>query len=168
MISGAARLGQAASSSLSRLSGGLIAATVALCLVAGAIAGWTMRNPDVMAVPVEPTVALPVLWVEPAWNAVVRHSSAEEQLHYALLQAPPDERVAAFLAVPGFFPHSHDQVSKAYTQLARIWYRRGDVDCARRRSNPSSRPGSLPRRMNRNLSQSCVLPSNCGRPTLTA
>ena len=49
-------------------------------------------------------------------------------MHYALLQAPRDERVAAFLAVPGFFPHSHDQVSKAYTQLARIWYRDCDVD----------------------------------------
>ena len=128
VISRAASLGQAASSSLSRLSGGLIAATVAACLVAGAIAGWTMRNPEVMAVPVEPKVALPVLWAEPAWNSVARHSSAEEQLHYALLQAPPDERVAAFLAVPGFFAHSHDQVSKAYTQLARIWYRNCDLD----------------------------------------
>jgi eukaryotic-like serine/threonine-protein kinase len=128
VASRAASLGQAASSSLARLSGGLITATVAACLVAGAIAGWTMRNPEVMAVPIEPKAALPVLWVEPAWNAVARHSNAEEQLHYALLQVAPDERVAAFLAVPGFFPHSHDQVSRAYTQLARIWYRNGNLD----------------------------------------
>jgi hypothetical protein len=110
------------------LSGGLIAATVTACLFAGAIAGWTMRNPEVMAIPVEPRAALPMLWIEPAWASVPRHPSAEEQLHYALLQAPPDERVAAFLAVPGHFPHALDQVSKAYTQLARTWYRSGDVD----------------------------------------
>jgi eukaryotic-like serine/threonine-protein kinase len=127
VISQAASLGQAASSSLSRLSGGLIAATVAASLFAGAIAGWTMRSPEVMAVPIEPKAALPVLWAQPTWNSVARLSSAEEQLHYALLQASPDERVAAFLAVPGFFPHSHDQISKAYTHLARIWYRSGDV-----------------------------------------
>jgi serine/threonine-protein kinase len=124
----AAGLGNALSGSLSRLSGGLITSTIAACLVVGAIAGWTMRSPDVMALPYEPASALPVLWVEPAWNAVARHPNADEQLRYALLQAPADERVAAFLAVPGFFPHSHDQVSKAYTQLARIWYRYGDLD----------------------------------------
>ena len=38
------------------------------------------------------------------------------------------ERVAAFLAVPGFFSHSHDQVSKAYTQLARIWFRDCNIE----------------------------------------
>jgi eukaryotic-like serine/threonine-protein kinase len=123
-----ANLGEAAARSLARLSGGLIAATIAACLVLGAIAGWTMRSPDVMALPAERSTALPVLWVEPAWNAVARQSSGQEQLHYALLQAPPDERVAAFLAVPGFFPHAFDQVSRAYTQLARIWYRNCDLD----------------------------------------
>jgi eukaryotic-like serine/threonine-protein kinase len=123
-----AGLGLTDSGILARLSGGLIAATVALCLVVGAFAGWMMRNPDVMAVPSEPSAALPVLWVEPAWNAVARQPTAEEQLHYALLQAPSSEQVAAFLAVPGFFAHSHDQVSKAYTQLARLWYRNCDLD----------------------------------------
>ncbi len=39
-----------------------------------------------------------------------------------------EERVAAFLAVPGFFSHSHDQVSKAYTQLARIWFRDSNLE----------------------------------------
>jgi serine/threonine-protein kinase len=121
-------LGKALSGSLARLSGGLIASTIAACLVVGAIAGWTMRSPDVMALPYEPTSALPALWVEPAWNAVARHANADEQLRYALLEAPANDRIAAFLAVPGFFPHSHDQVSKAYTQLARIWYRNCDLD----------------------------------------
>ena len=76
-----------------------------------------------MAVRSDPTVSIPVLWVDPSWSAVSRKASAEEQFHYALLEAPPEERVAAFLAIPGFFSHSHDQVSKAYTQLARIWFR---------------------------------------------
>jgi serine/threonine-protein kinase len=121
-------LAHAAAAALARVSGGLIAAIVGACLVVGAVAGWTMRNPDVMALPVEASPALPALWLEPAWNRVPRQSSAEEQLHYALLQAPRDEQARAFLAVPGFFPHSHDQISKAYTQLARIWYRSGNLD----------------------------------------
>jgi serine/threonine-protein kinase len=124
----AGALGRAALGALARLSGGLIAATIALCAVAGAIAGWSMRNPDIMAIPVEASAQLPALWVEPAWNAVARQATPEEQLRYALLQAPATERIAAFLAVPGFFPHSHDQISRAYTQLARLWYRAGDLD----------------------------------------
>ena len=60
----------------------------------------------------------------------LRHAmaTAAEQLHYALLEVPRQDRVAAFLAVPGFFGHSHDQVSKAYTQLARIWFRDCNVE----------------------------------------
>ena len=64
----------------------------------------------------------------PGWKAVAESPVPKNSCDYALLQAPRDEQVAAFLAVPGFFPHSHDQVSKAYTQLARIWYRDCDVD----------------------------------------
>jgi serine/threonine-protein kinase len=124
----AASLGQTASQSLARLSGGIIAATVAVCLVLGGIAGWSFRNPDVMAVPTVPAAILPVLWACPAWSAVPRLADAQEQLHYALFQAPTAEQVAACLAVPGFFPHSHEQASRAYTQLARIWYRECDLD----------------------------------------
>ena len=79
----------------------------------GAIAGWTNRSPDVMAVPRDASVSIPVLWVDAALECrSTGKASAEEQLHYALFEAPHDERVAAFLAVPGFFPHSHDQVSQ--------------------------------------------------------
>jgi serine/threonine protein kinase len=128
MLSHAATFGQSASVSLSRLSWGLVAAIMSAAVVLGAIAGWTKRSPDVMAVPLEASAAVPVLWFDPSWSAVSRKATAEDQLHYALLEAAPDERVAAFLAVPGFFSHSHDQVSKAYTQLARIWFRNCDVE----------------------------------------
>jgi hypothetical protein len=131
ILSQAASLGKSASSSLSRLSGAAIAATVASGLVLGSLAGWNMRSPDVMAVPVDPSAGLPLLWIEPAWKNVPRQLSAQDQLHYALLRAPREEQVAAFLAVPGIFPHSHDQLSKAYTQLARIWYRDSNLDALR-------------------------------------
>jgi serine/threonine-protein kinase len=113
---------------LSRLSPGLIAAISAVCLVGGAIAGWTARNPDVMAVPSPTPPLLPCMWIEPRWTATPKQTSPEEQLRYALLQAPREEWAPAFLAVAGYFPHSHDVISKAYTQLARIWYRRCDLD----------------------------------------
>jgi eukaryotic-like serine/threonine-protein kinase len=128
VLSQVASLGHTASLSLARLSGRLMAAIVAACLVSGGIAGWSTRNPDVMAIPTEPATVLPVLWVCPSWSAVPHQPDALAQLHYALFQAPRDERVAACLAVPGFFPHSHEQVSRAYTQLARIWYRDCDLD----------------------------------------
>jgi hypothetical protein len=128
VLSHASSFAHTASLSLARLSGRLIVAIVAACLVLGGIAGWSTRNPDVMAIPTEPATVLPVLWVCPSWSAVPRQAGAQEQLHYALFQAPREERVAACLAVPGFFPHSHEQVSRAYTQLARIWYRDCDLD----------------------------------------
>ena len=127
-LSHAASLGQTASENLSRLSGGLIAAIMSVGLVLGGLAGWTRRSPDVMAVPFETASALPVLWVDPSWTAVPRQPTALAQFHAALFEAPYQERVAAFLAVPGRFPHAHDEVSKAYTQLARIWYRECNVD----------------------------------------
>jgi serine/threonine-protein kinase len=128
MVSSAASAGQMASASLSRLSGGLIAAIMSAGVVLGAIAGWTNRSPDVMAVPRDASVSIPVLWVDPSWSAVNRKAGAAEQLHYAIFDAAPEERVAAFLAVPGFFSHSHDQVSRAYTQLARIWFRDCNIE----------------------------------------
>jgi len=113
---------------LARLRPGMIAATSALCLLLGAIAGWSARNPDIQAIPTEPAQPLPGLWLEPQWTAVPKQNSPEEQLRYALLQAPRDELAPAFLAVAGYFPHSHELISKAYTQLARVWYRRCDLE----------------------------------------
>ena len=112
---------------LGRLNPAVIAATSAACLLAGAIAGWSARNPDLQAIPSPSAAPLPALWLEPRWTTIPRQNTPEEQLRYALLQAPHEDWAPAFLAVAGQFPHSHETISKAYTQLARIWYRRLDL-----------------------------------------
>jgi eukaryotic-like serine/threonine-protein kinase len=112
---------------LSRLSPGLIITICAACLMLGAIPGYIARNPDVQAVSADATTLLPVLWVEPRWNTIPQQNTPEDQFHYALLQANSDDWEPAFLAVAGYFPHAHELISKAYTQLARIWYQRSDL-----------------------------------------
>jgi eukaryotic-like serine/threonine-protein kinase len=117
-----------AAGALARVSWPLTLATSAVCLLGGAFAGWSARQPDVMAVPTDALASQPALWLQPRWRTIPKQDSAPEQLHYALIEAPREEWASACLAVPGYFPHSHDQASKAYTQLARILYRRRDVD----------------------------------------
>jgi hypothetical protein len=106
----------------------MVISTTVACLVAGAIAGWRARLPDALAIPIDPAQTLPVLWIEPHWSSVPRQTAADDQIRYAQFQAPQDDWVAAWLAVPGFFPHSAEAISKAYIQLARIWYRRFDLN----------------------------------------
>ena len=114
--------------SSARLSWGIVLSTMAACLLAGAVAGWSARSPDTLTVPMDPAEALPVLWIEPHWSSIPKQASPDEQLRYAQFQASPDEWVAALLAVPGYFRHSPEAISKAYIQLARIWYRRLDLN----------------------------------------
>jgi eukaryotic-like serine/threonine-protein kinase len=110
-----------------RFSWRIAISTAVACLLAGAIAGWSARSPDALAVPIDPAQTLPVLWIEPRWSSIPKQPSAADQMRYAQFQAPPDELVAAWLAIPGYFPHSVEAISKAYIQLARIWYRRLDL-----------------------------------------
>ncbi len=100
-------------------------------LFVGALAGWSSRAPDVQSISSPPAGNAPALWVEPRWASIAKQGSAEEQVRYALLQAPRDEWAAAWLAVPGNYHNSRELVSKAYTQLARTWYRLDDVDALR-------------------------------------
>jgi serine/threonine-protein kinase len=107
---------------------GLIATAAALIgLCAGGMAGWSARAPDIRSFPDESLQRPPGLWIEPRWSAIPKQGSPEDQLRYALFTAPRDEWAAAWLAVPGHHPRSHDAASKAYVQLARHWYRRDDV-----------------------------------------
>jgi serine/threonine protein kinase len=106
----------------------LATAAVAAGIFAGALAGWSARAPDVLTIPMEPVHPRPGLWVDPRWTNIPKKNSPEEQLRYALLEAPPDEWATAWLAVPGLFSHPHDSLSKAYLQLARTWYRLDDLD----------------------------------------
>ncbi len=111
-----------------QFSGRLITLVVTACLCVGALAGWNGRLPDVMAIPADASQGRPGLWLDPAWQGIPKQNTAEEQCRFAQIQAPQDQWVAAWLAVPGYFPHSHEPISRAYIQLARILYRRGDFD----------------------------------------
>jgi serine/threonine-protein kinase len=113
---------------LARLSWTMAISTSLVCLLGGGVAGWSARQPDVLAVKAEPGSQLPGLWIEPRWSTIPKQSGPEDQLRYAIFQAPADDWAPACLAVPGYFPHAHEQISKAYTQLARILYRRGDQE----------------------------------------
>jgi hypothetical protein len=112
---------------LARLNPTVIAVTSAACLVAGAFAGWNAREPDLQSIASQSAALVPGLWIEPRWETIPRQLTPEAQLRHALLQTPREDLAPAFLAVAGHFPHSHEIVSKAYTQLARIWYRRLDL-----------------------------------------
>jgi serine/threonine-protein kinase len=111
-----------------RFSGLIATAAVAIGLCAGGLAGWAGRAPDVQALPAESSRRPPGLWIEPRWAEIPRQAGAEDQLRYAQFTAPRDRWAAAWLAVPGYHPRSHDATSKAYAQLARLWYRLGDVE----------------------------------------
>src|SRR5262249_2367415 len=86
------------------------------------------RAPDIQALPAESSRRPPVLWIEPRWAEIPRKDSPEDQLRHAQFGAPRDQWAAAWLAVPGYHPRSHDASTKAYAQLARLWYRRGEVE----------------------------------------
>jgi hypothetical protein len=111
-----------------RLSAGLLAVVSALCLGGGAAFAWSGRAPDVLSLTPEAGGTRPCLWLEPLWKTIPKQATADEQCRFAQIQAPPAQWVAAWLAVPGNFPHSHEANSRAYIQLARIFYRRGDVE----------------------------------------
>jgi serine/threonine-protein kinase len=110
-----------------RLRWGLISLIGLAGLALGAVAGWAGRAPEVLALPRHPAALAPGLWLEPHWSAIPRQNTAEEQFRYAQFHAPRDDWAAAWLAVPGYFPQARDLVSRAYTQLARIYYRRADT-----------------------------------------
>jgi eukaryotic-like serine/threonine-protein kinase len=95
----------------------------AVCLGGGALAGWKARAPEVSSLPAPSAVTMPMLLAVPQWEAVPRQKSAEEQFRYAAFSSPRDEWVAAWLAIPGYFRGSHELVSRAYMQVARIWFR---------------------------------------------
>ena len=119
----------------------LIIATCTACLLIGAAVGWSSRATRTSwrsrRIPALPARALARAALEVRSEAE-QCAKSNSATHF--LQAPRDEWAPAFLAVAGYFPHSHDLISKAYTQLARIWYRRCDLTRSAR-WKPSSAAG---------------------------
>jgi serine/threonine-protein kinase len=113
---------------LARLSWPLVLALGVAFSLGGVVLGWTARRPALSAITADGRALAPGLWLEPRWKSIPQQASAQEQLRYALFQAAREDWGPAFMAVPGYFPQAHDQVSKAYTQLARVYYRRADLD----------------------------------------
>ena len=125
----------------------------------GRVAGWiSLATRTSQAVPAEAAhararpLARAALECDPQTEQPPKSSCATR-----FCKRRPTRWVPAFLAVAGYFPHSHEIVSKAYTQLARIWYRRGDRGGARnagsravameRREEARSRSRSMPMRI---------------------
>jgi hypothetical protein len=58
----------------------------------------------------------------------LRLGGPEAQYRDAQVRAPGDGLEAAWLAVPGHFPNSREWAVRAYTQLTRLFLRRGDAE----------------------------------------
>jgi serine/threonine-protein kinase len=106
-----------------------IAALVVLGALGGAAAGYMARTEDLLkpakadAEGDEPSP--PGLWIA-AWHAIPARKTPDAQYRYAQLEASESEREAAWLAVPGRFPRSHEWSTSAYTQLVRTLFHNGD------------------------------------------
>lgn len=50
-------------------------AAVALGLVAGAVAGYAVRSPDLLSLPADPSRLPPGLWIEPRWSTIPKQKA---------------------------------------------------------------------------------------------
>lgn len=104
-----------------------LAALAIAAAVAGGVAGWRATAAE-RAAERGRAAAAPALGIGPRWESAPRRETAEAQYRHAWLVAPPDRLAAAWLAVPGYFPGSHEWASPAYLQLGRVLYRDRDLD----------------------------------------
>lgn len=103
-----------------------LAAGLAAGLLAGAAWGWADRAPDLLGRGAPAGSAMPGLWMEP-WATVAKRPTPQAQYRFAQT-GRPESRPAAWLAVPGWHPNSSDMAFRAYVQLARELFRRGDAE----------------------------------------
>ena len=95
-------------------------------LLVGAVSGWMARPADLLAAGGErPGRRPPRSGSLTDWPRSPRKESATDQYRYALIQAPANERQAAWVAVSGYFPQDQEWSSRSYTQLARDLFRKG-------------------------------------------
>ncbi len=101
---------------------------VGLALVAGLGWGWYTRPPDLLAASAPDSTEMPGLWMVPEWASLIeKQKTAEGQYHFARLDVVQGDRVAAWLAIPGYFPEDREYCTKAYIQLTRQLLRQHDV-----------------------------------------
>jgi eukaryotic-like serine/threonine-protein kinase len=109
-----------------RPRGRSVAALALAALAAGALGGAWARPQDLLSARAPEPEGPPALWMAPGWEAIPEQSSARRQYRLAQLGAAAEDRTAAWLAVPGFFPDDREWAFKAYTQLARSLFRHHD------------------------------------------
>jgi eukaryotic-like serine/threonine-protein kinase len=110
-----------------RPSGWSITLTAMAAMILGAALGWTQRSVDVLSVSAPSEALVPGVWMA-NWSAIPKQPTAEAQYRFAQMRSTPQEREAAWLAVPGRFPQDADRSLSSYVQLARLYLRRGDAD----------------------------------------
>ncbi len=77
------------------------------------LAGYAACSPDLLSLPADLVRLPPGLWIEPRWSADPQAEERRRAVALRPLQAPRDERVAAWLAVPGISSRtSHESGSR--------------------------------------------------------
>ncbi len=106
------------------------AVAIAGGLVLGVVLGWLGRGEDLLSDASAASTGPPGAWMAPNLAAIRHRGTAEAQYRFAQLEAPPADRLAAFLAIPTRFPEQkdHDWVFLAYIQVVRHLVRTDDRD----------------------------------------
>jgi predicted Ser/Thr protein kinase len=100
-----------------------------LGLVVGLAAGWFARPADLFAAEVGTKHPPPALWISPDWEErVAKKESPAAQYRFAQVQEKGPDRLAAWVAVSGYYPDVPEWTSKSYSQLARELFLSRDRD----------------------------------------
>ena len=98
-------------------------------LVIGLGAGWFTRPADLLVAEVgKAPPPPPALWIAPDWERVEKKDSPAAQYRYAQIQNGGPDRLAAWVAVSGYYPDFAEWNSRSYIQLARELFMGRDRD----------------------------------------
>jgi eukaryotic-like serine/threonine-protein kinase len=88
-------------------------------LALGLLVGWSTRPADLLTTEAGARPAPPALWIAPDWEKIEKKESPAAQYRFAQVQAGGPDRLAAWVAVSGYYPDDPEWDSKSYSQLAR-------------------------------------------------
>ena len=98
--------------------GGCLAARAPV--LASCPAGWPGRPTCSLATDRRPSPRPPALWIAPDWETDREEGEARAQYRYAQVQPNGPDRLAAWVAVSGYYPNDRRMGRRSsYTQLAR-------------------------------------------------